>query len=47
MCLSVCPTQRERDSAVKKVKGGAFKLNSHPKDLFDENPYRSDKGRST
>ena len=37
--------QKENDTAKKKVKGGPLKLNTHPKDLFDENPYRSDKRR--
>ena len=36
-------SQRERNEDKKQVKGGAFKLNSHPKDLFDDNPYRSDR----
>ena len=35
--------QRERNEDKKQVKGGAFKLNSHPKDMFDENPYRHDR----
>lgn len=35
--------QRERKEDKKQVKGGAFKLNSHPKDLFDENPYQHDR----
>lgn len=35
--------QKERKEDKKQVKGGAFKLNSHPKDLFDENPYRHDR----
>jgi hypothetical protein len=34
---------REHRTAKAKEKGGAFKLNSHPKDLFDENPYHSKK----
>lgn len=25
------------------MKGGAFKLNMHPTDYFDENPYRGDR----
>ena len=35
--------QKEHKEDKKLVKGGAFKLNSHPKDLFDENPYRHDR----
>ncbi len=35
--------QRERKAAAKKIKGGAFKLNSHPNDFFDENPYKTEK----
>jgi len=35
--------QRERKDASKKVKGGPFKLNSHPNDVFDANPYKTDK----
>ena len=35
--------QRERKEAKKKEKGGPFKLSSHPKDVFDENPYHSKK----
>ena len=26
------------------MKGGPFKLNSHPKDYFEENPFKSDRG---
>jgi len=43
--VTVYPTQCERDSAVKEVEGGPFKLNSHPGDIFDESSYRSDKGK--
>ena len=35
--------QKEHKTAKGKEKGGAFKLNSHPKDFFDENPYHSKK----
>ena len=45
VCVTMYPTQCERDGAVKEVEGGPFKLNSHPGDIFDENPYQSDKGR--
>ena len=45
VCVTVYHTQCERDGAVKEVEGGPFKLNSHPGDIFDENSYRSDKGR--
>ena len=34
--------QKERKAASKKVKGGPFKLNSHPKDAFEDNPYKTD-----
>lgn len=35
--------KREHDDSKKKVKGGPFKLNNHPNDFFDGNPYRSDR----
>ena len=35
--------KREHKEDKKQVKGGAFKLNSHPKELFDDNPYRHDR----
>ena len=42
--MYMCGTiQREHKAAQAKQKGGAFKLNTHPKDLFDENPYHSKK----
>ena len=44
VCVTVYPTQCERDGAVKEVEGGPFKLNSHPGDIFDENHYWSDEG---
>lgn len=36
---------REKDhkDSIKKRKAGSFKLNLHPKDFFEENPFRSDK----
>ena len=30
-------------SDKKKIKGAPFKLNNHPKNLFEENPFHSDK----
>ena len=45
VCVTVYHTQCRRDSAVKEVEGGPFILNSRPGDIFDENPYWSDKGR--
>lgn len=36
-------TKKENESHRKALKGGAFKLNMHPKSFFDENPYRTDK----
>ena len=35
--------QKENDAHRKSLKGGAFRLNMHPKSTFDENPYRSDR----
>ncbi|XP_075248231.1 cilia-and flagella-associated protein 96-like [Convolutriloba macropyga] len=42
--------ERARDQFKKEVevdkalmKGGSFKLNMHPRDYFDENPYKTDK----
>ncbi|XP_064392089.1 cilia-and flagella-associated protein 96-like [Halichondria panicea] len=34
--------RRERKEASKKMKGSPFKLNSHPKDTFEDNPYKTD-----
>ncbi|KAK3722098.1 hypothetical protein QZH41_019843 [Actinostola sp. cb2023] len=38
--------QRKADMerSIKNRKGAAFKLNLHPKDFFDGNPYKSDTG---
>lgn len=36
-------SQKEQNEAKKNMKGGAFKLNNYPKDVFDENPYSSKK----
>merc|ERR1712178_470301 len=33
----------ESEAAKGRMRGGSFKLNMHPKDYFDENPFRSDK----
>ncbi|XP_063691519.1 cilia-and flagella-associated protein 96-like [Bolinopsis microptera] len=33
----------ERKESQKRMVGGAFKLNMHPKPLFKENPYKADK----
>ena len=35
--------KKEQADEKKKLKGGPFKLCSHAKDCFDENPYRSKK----
>ncbi|XP_068706371.1 cilia-and flagella-associated protein 96-like [Montipora capricornis] len=35
---------KEMESSFKARKGGAFKLNLHPKAFFDGNPYKSDRG---
>ena len=35
--------QQERKESSKRMVGGAFKLNMHPKPLFKENPYKADK----
>jgi hypothetical protein len=35
--------QQNADANKKKMKGPAFKLNCHPVDCFDGNPYQSDK----
>lgn len=35
--------EQERKESQKRMVGGAFKLNMHPKPLFKENPYKADK----
>lgn len=35
--------QKEFESHKSRLKGGAFRLNLHPKDYFDMNPFGSDK----
>jgi len=35
--------RKEQQSHKAQLKGGAFKLNMHPKDYFDSNPYHTDK----
>ena len=40
----VVSCQKEVESHQKKMKGGPFKLNSHPKDYFQENPFKADRG---
>ncbi len=35
--------QKDHKDSIKKRKAGSFKLNLHPKDFFEENPFRSDK----
>lgn len=35
--------RKEMDAHKNSIKGGAFKLNMHPRTYFDENPYRSDR----
>ncbi|EDO34007.1 predicted protein [Nematostella vectensis] len=35
--------KKEMDTSGKQMKGGAFKLNLHPKSYFDGNPYKSDR----
>ena len=35
--------QKENEAHRKSLKGGAFRLNMAPKQLFDDNPYRSDR----
>lgn len=39
--------QKEHKASKNKEKGGPFRLNSHPKDFFDENPYHSKKCKRT
>ncbi|CAB4010018.1 Hypothetical predicted protein [Paramuricea clavata] len=34
---------KDQDMSIKVRKGGAFRLNLHPKTYFDGNPYKSDK----
>ena len=34
--------QKEMEGSLKARKGGAYKLNLHPKAYFDGNPYKSD-----
>ena len=41
--MTICALQKENEAHKRALKGGSFKLNMHPKDLFDENPFRSDK----
>ncbi|ELU15220.1 hypothetical protein CAPTEDRAFT_167507 [Capitella teleta] len=36
-------SKKENEAHKKSLKGGAFRLNMHPRNFFDENPYRSDK----
>lgn len=36
-------TKKENEHHRQALKGGAFRLNMHPKNLFDENPFKSDK----
>jgi len=35
--------QKEMEGSLKARKGGAYKLNLHPKAYFDGNPYKSDR----
>jgi hypothetical protein len=35
--------QKEMQAHKAALKGGAFRLNMHPTDYFDQNPYRMDK----
>ncbi|XP_068134796.1 cilia-and flagella-associated protein 96 [Hyperolius riggenbachi] len=35
--------KKESEGHKSRLKGGAFRLNLHPKDFFDGNPYRTDK----
>ena len=35
------------EGSLKARKGGAYKLNLHPKAYFDGNPYKSDRGTVT
>ena len=42
----VPPFQQERKESQKRMVGGAFKLNMHPRALFKENPYKADKSES-
>lgn len=37
-------SKRENADHRKNLKGGAFKLNMHPTQFFDANPYRHDRG---
>lgn len=41
MCL--CVVQKEAAIHHSKLKDGPFRLNLHPRDYFQGNPYRSDK----
>uniref|UniRef100_A0A8C5P6S6 Cilia-and flagella-associated protein 96 n=1 Tax=Leptobrachium leishanense TaxID=445787 RepID=A0A8C5P6S6_9ANUR len=41
--ISQALLKKEHESHKQKLKGGPFRLNAHPKDYFDENPYLSDK----
>lgn len=36
--------QKDELSHKAALKGGVFRLNMHPVDQFDSNPYRNDKG---
>ena len=40
---TLCRLQKENEAHKRKMKGGAFRLNMHPRSYFDENPYRSDR----
>jgi len=39
--------EQERKESQRRMVGGAFKLNMHPKPLFKENPYKADKSMPT
>ena len=41
--FSIYTFQKEVEVDKALMKGGSFKLNMHPRDYFDENPYKTDK----
>lgn len=43
MCVCLCPIQKEAAIHRSKLRDGPFKLNLHPRDYFQGNPYHSDK----
>lgn len=43
MCVHLCMEQKETTIHQSKLRHGPFKINLHPRDYFQGNPYRSDR----